>query len=247
MVEKMRDIDKNDVDISALFKWNKEIEIEDSMSGLKAKFYMRLLGDSDLGRARAYAYRKSSELRRKLKDKDSDERVSLLASMEDFSDVDIIIKAIEILRLSDIYQRAIKTVDLPEPKEPQDDELEKWEDYQKKVDEYSEKFRKAVDKEADKLRLEDAKFLKGKEVQELYKIYENEVISRLCQEEMNNNFYNMSIFLATFKDDKFKIPAFKDFDSFDNVHPSLKAKLKEEYQKLEMGVDILKKSPEATE
>ena len=247
MSEKIRDIDKNDVDISQLFKWNKEVEIEDVMSGLKAKLYIRLLGDSDLGKARAYAYRKSSELRKKLKDKNSDERVSLLAEIEDFSDSEIIVKAIELLRIPELYQRAMKNVDLAEPKEPDGDELETWEDYQKKVDDYSVKFREAVDKEAEKLRIADTEFLKGKGDVELYKIYENEVINRVCQEEMNNNFYDMAIYLATFKDDKFKISAFKSFDSFDNIHPNLKSKLKEEYQKLEMGVDVLKKSQEATE
>lgn len=247
MSEKIRDIDKNDVDISQLFKWNKEVEIEDVMSGLKAKLYIRLLGDADLGRARAYAYRKSSELRKKLKDKNSDERISMLAEIEDFSDSEIIVKAIELLRIPEIYQRAMKNVDLDEPKEPDGDELETWEGYQKRVDDYSVKFREAVDKEAEKLKTADIEFLKGRGDAELYKIYENEVINRVCQEEMNNNFYDMAIFLATFKDDKFKIPAFKSFDSFDNIHPNLKAKLKEEYQKLEMGVDVLKKSQEATE
>jgi|OpeIllAssembly_1097287.scaffolds.fasta_scaffold149210_2 hypothetical protein len=247
MAEITRDIDKNDVDISQLFKWNKEVEIEDVLSGLKAKFYMRLLGDSDLGRARAYAYRKSAELRKKLKTQGSDERVSLLAELEDFVDVEVITRAIEILRIQDIYQRAIKNVNVPEPKEPANDELEKWEDYQVKVDEYSKKFREAVDEEAEKLRSADLTMLQGKSREELYKIYEAEVINKLCQEEMNNNFYDMTVFLATFKDDKFKNPAFKSFDNYDNVHPILKTRLKEEYQKLEMGVDLLKKSQEATE
>jgi hypothetical protein len=208
---------------------------------------MRLLGDADLGKTRAHAYRKSSELRRKLKTLDSDERVSLLAELNDFADTEIVIKAIEILRLPDIYQRAIKNINVPEPQEPQDDELEKWEDHQKKVDEYSEKFKNAVTKEAEKTREEDAKILQGKSKEELYKLYENEVINKLCQEEMNNSFYDMCIFLATFKDDKFKLPAFKNFDNYNNVHPVLKVRLKEEYQKLEMGIELLKKLPEATE
>ena len=184
MAEITRDIDKNDVDISQLFKWNKEVEIEDVLSGLKAKFYMRLLGDSDLGRARAYAYRKSAELRKKLKTQGSDERVSLLAELEDFVDVEVITRAIEILRIQDIYQRAIKNVNVPEPKEPANDELEKWEDYQVKVDEYSKKFREAVDEEAEKLRSADLTMLQGKSREELYKIYEAEVINKLCQEEI---------------------------------------------------------------
>lgn len=241
MTEKIRDIDKNDVDISQLFKWNKEIELEDVHSGMRVKFYMRLLGDSDLGRARANAYRKSAELRKKLKTKDSNERVSLLAELEDFTDVEVLIKAIELLRISDIYQQAIKNVDVPEPKEPEGDELEKWEDHQARVDEYSERFKKAVEEEAEKLRKADLAITEGKSREELYKIYENEVINRLCQDEMNNGFYDMCIYYATFKDDKFKVPAFKSFESYENVHPALKEKLKSEYRNLELGIDILKK------
>jgi hypothetical protein len=246
MTEKLRDVEKNDVDISELFKWTKEIEIEDSFSGIRVKFYMRLLGDADLGRARTHGYRKSSDLRKKLKTKGSDERTSLIAELEDFTDTEVVLKAIEILRTPEIYQRAIKNVDIPEPKEPETEDLEAWEEYQKKVDTYSDKFKKAVDKEAEKLKTEDMKFLEGKESAELYKIYENEVINKLCQEEMNNGFYDMAIFLATFKDDKFMIPAFKKFDSYNNTRPNLKTRLRNEYQRLELGLDVLKKSPEAT-
>lgn len=246
MSEKIRDIEKNDVDISELFKWNKEIEIEDTISNLKIKFYMRLLGDADLGRARVNGYRKASDLRKKLKTKDSDERLALLAEMIDFADDDIIIKSVQVLRMPDIYQRAIKEVSLPEPKEPDDDELEKWEEYQEKVDKYSAEFKDEVEKISSKLMAEDEKYLKSKNTEELYKIYENEVINRVCQEEMNNAFYDMTIYLATFKDDKFKIPAFKSLENFNNVHPLLKKRLREEYQKLELGIDLLKKSQEAT-
>lgn len=246
MAEKLRDIEKNDVDISELFKWSKEIEIEDSFSGIKVKFYMRLLGDADLGKARTHGYRKSADLRKKLKTKGSNERTSLVAELEDFTDPDVVIKAIEILRTPEIYQRAIKNVDVPEPKEPSSDDLEAWEEYQKKVDAYSDKFKKAVDKEADKLKAEDENYLKEKDNADLYKIYENEVINKLCQEEMNNSFYDMAIFISTYKDDKFRVPAFKNFDTYNNVRPSLKSRLRDEYQRLELGLDVLKKSPEAT-
>jgi len=247
MADKLRDVEKNDVDIAELFKWNKEVEIEDAYSGLKVKFYMRLLGDADLGKSRAYGYRKASDLRKKLKTKDSDERTSLIAELEDFTDPEVVVKSIEVLRTPEIYQRAMRNVDVPEPQEPSDDDLEKWEEYQKAVDEYSEKFKTAVDKEAFKLKELDLSYLKERPIEELYKVYEGEVINKLCQEEMNNSFYDMSIYLATFKDDRFKTPAFKNFDAYNNVRPTLKDRLKTEYQKLEMGIDVLKKSPEATE
>jgi len=248
MTEITRDIDKNDVDISALFKWNKEIEIEDAVAGLRAKFYMRLLGDADLNRARTHGYRKAADIRRKLKSPNSDERMGLLAELEDFSDLEIIIKSLQILRIQDLYQTAVRGINIPEPKEPSEEEKqEKWENYQREVDEYPKKFREAVDVEVEKLKNEDLAKLQGKTKEELYQIYESEVINKLCQEEMNNSFYDMSIYLATFKDDKFKVPAFKSFDAYDNIHPSLKVKLKEEYQRLEIGIELLKKLPEVTE
>ncbi len=247
MSELNREIDKNDVDISQLFKWNKKVEMADIISGNKISFYMRLLGDSDLNIARAHAYRKSAELRRKLKTPDSDQRVLMLAEFSDISDPDVLIPTIEILRTSDIYQRVMKNIDFPEPREPSKDDLEAWEKYQTAIDEYPKKFRDKVEKEAERIRKADMEELRKRTPEELYKIYENEVINKLCQEEMNNSFYDMSIYLSTFKDEKFKNRAFKSFEDYDNIHPHFKEELKKEYQNLEMGIDLLKKLPEATE
>jgi len=247
MSELNREVEKNDVDIAALFRWNKEVEIADAFTQTRIKFYMRLLGDADLGKARAYGYRKSADLRKRLKTPDTDERVTLLAELNDFADSLVIIRAIEILKIPELYQAAMKNVTVKEPKEPATDDLEEWEKYQEEVDKYPKKFRDAVDKEAEKLRTEEEKQLERKSKEKLYQFYENEVISKICQEEMNNAFYDMCIYLATYKDDKFKTHAFKSFEDYDNVHPTLKSKLKEEYQNLELGIDVLKKLQEVTE
>jgi len=247
MSDLLREIDKNDVDISQLFKWSKKVELSDTTSGTTVNFYMRLLGDSDLNRARAHGYRKAADLRKKLKTQDSDERVTLLAELEDFSDKEMLIKSVEILRISEIYQRALKAAEVNEPKEPTGDDQEKWEKYQIAVDEYPKKFRASVDKIADKLRADELKSLEERSTEELYKIYEGEIINKLCQEAMNNGFYDMCIYLSTFKDKDFKYLSFNSFEDYDNIHPHLKEKLREEYQRLEMGIELLKKLPEATE
>jgi len=247
MTDIQRDIEKNDVDISELFRWNKEVEVQDVFTQSKVTFYMRLLGDADLGKARVYGYRKSAELRKKLKDADSDERIALLAELADFADAEIILRTIEILRIPEIYQSAVKNVNVKEPKEPEEDDLQTWEEFQAEVDSYSERFRNAVDKEAEKMRNNDLKVLEKKTKDELYAIYENEIIGKVCQEEMNNAFYNMAIYLSSYKDNKFKTLSFKSFDSYNNVHPTLKSRLKEEYQSLELGIDVLKKLQGVTE
>lgn len=247
MSELDRSVEKNDVDISALFKWNKKVEVADVVSGNSISFYMRLLGDADLNRARAHGYRKSAELRRKLKTPDSDERMLMLAELSDISDLKVLIPTIEILRTPEIYQNVMRNMDMTEPVEPSKEDLEAWELYQVVVDEYPKKFRVEVERRADEIRKVDMEELEKRPSEELYKIYEAEVISKLCQEEMTDAFYDMSIYLASFKDDKFKHPAFKNFEEYDNVHPILKSKLKTEYQNLEMGIDTLKKLPEAME
>jgi formiminotetrahydrofolate cyclodeaminase len=157
------------------------------------------------------------------------------------------VPTIEILRTPEIYQRVMKNMDMPEPKEPPKDDLEVWEKYQAEIDDYPKKFRAKVEEEAEKIRKADMEELRKRTSEELYKVYENEVIAKLCQEEMNDAFYDMSIYLSTFKDEKFKNRAFKSFEDYDNVHPNFKTKLKEEYQRLELGIDLLKKLPEATE
>jgi hypothetical protein len=60
-------------------------------------------------------------------------------------------------------------------------------------------------------------------------------------------YYDMCVYLTTFSDSDYKKLAFKTFSDYENSHPTLKDRLKKEYQSLEIGVDELKKLPEATE
>jgi hypothetical protein len=242
-----RTADKNDVDISILFKWNKKVEIRDILNDTSINVYIRLLGDADVGRARAHAYRKSGEYRKVLKSPDSGERLALLAEMDDFSSTDIIIKSIILLRFGDYYQKALKNVDVKEPREPNDDDQVLWEDYQRALDEYPEKFKQAVMELAEKYQDTDEKLLVTFEPDNLYRIYETEVINRLVQERMTESFYDMCLYLATYTDDTFKTKAFKTIDDAENAHEAVKTILIENYKKLELGPDVLKKLPGVAE
>jgi len=241
-----RSPERNDVDISALFKWNKKVDVKDMLTGMETHVYMRLLGDADLGKARAYAYRKAGEYRKALRTADSDERVSLLAELNEFQDKEVIIKAVILLKMGDYYNAAIKNVDFREPQEPDSDEQEDWEKYQKAVDEYPKLFKEKITQIVEVMRERDEKDYAERSIESVYKIYESEVINRLAQEKMTDSFYDMCLYLATFSDEKFKHRAFKSFDDYENVHPTLKSILKENYQSLEIGTDFLKKLPGVT-
>ncbi len=65
----MESIDRNDVNISILFNWGKEFILYDENRKELFKVYLRIIGDSDLNKAKVYALRKSAEMRKKLKSK----------------------------------------------------------------------------------------------------------------------------------------------------------------------------------
>src|SRR5574339_958829 len=90
---KMSDVvEKQDVDISKIFQWGRVFEVIDPTKDDEslAFVYMKLLGDADLGRARVYALRKRAELRRKLKDENSDERIAWVRSIDEVTNEDLI-------------------------------------------------------------------------------------------------------------------------------------------------------------
>ena len=128
-------VERNDVDISQLFMWGKEFEIEGN-AGKKAKVFIRLIGDADLNRARVHALRSSADLRNKLKTKGSDERLAFLPEVGSV-ERDVLIESISIMNIRDFSQEAVKEVDIPYPIEPDSDaKLEKMEKYQAQVDAY---------------------------------------------------------------------------------------------------------------
>jgi hypothetical protein len=243
-----RQIDKNDVDISQLFKWHKEVEIADSYTGQKEKVYIRLVGDADINRARTYGYREAAVLRKNLKADGSDERLAFLAEVGEFEDREVLVNAIVLLRISDIYNQSIRETTVPEPKEPKSDGTqEEFENYQLAIDNYPLVFSEAVNQTIDKVKDRHLKELRNRPDDQLYKLYEKEVINRLCQEYMQAAYYDMCVFLGTFNDLEFTQPTFSSIEEYRNVHTHMKNTLKSEYQSLELGTDILKKLHEATE
>lgn len=232
--------EKNDISISKLFQWFKNFSI--NYEGNLLEGYIRLIGDAELNRARVFSLRKSRDLRTKLKDLDSDERLAYIAE-QDAMEKEGLIEYTIFTMTSSLAQEIYKEISIPFPKEARSDsKLEKQESYQVEVDAYPAKFdaefRKLLNKKLDKER----ERLTTLSVDELYKEYVTTAINYLCDMEVNSKFKEMSTFLGLYKDNTLLEPLFNSFDDFDNLPTDLKESLVSEYQSLEIGVEELKKS-----
>lgn len=243
-----RSIDKNDVDITQLFRWNKKVEIRDELTGQSLPVFIRLIGDKDLGIARSHSYRMSSKLRKSLRDPDSMDAEAFLTSFSEFKEKESLLNSVILLKLDELGTLARKSVVIPEPKEPRSDaKIEEFEKYQEAVDNYPQLYGKAIQKELESLIETEKESLEKFSKEKLYEIYIDLIINRLCADEIGRAYYDMVVYLSTYKDEKFQTRLFKNFDQYENISPKLKERLLSEYQSLELGMDFLKKSQEATE
>jgi hypothetical protein len=241
------DIEKSDVDLSKLFRWEGEVEIKDQKGDVATKVYMRIVGDKDLNQARVYALRQSADLRAKLRDKESDEykafiREALAADKEN------LLAGIKLLSMEEITRQARENVVVKFPKEPDTNaSLEEQEKYQKTVDEFPEKFGDLVRKEAEKILKNLEKDLKKLSDEEIQNEYVSKTINYVCTQEMNRSFVDRCVFGATYRDSEFKEKYFLTFDNYENLATEVKEQLREGYQNLELGMQEIKKLPEATQ
>ena len=229
----------NDVDIEKLFNWSTVLELP--IKGKKRKFYIRLAGDADIGKARVFALRKSNELRQKLRDENSDEFIAFVGP-KDLFDRDSLTSAILLHRLKDISREAYRAVDIPFPKEPKEDsDLEAQEEYQKQVDEYGERVKNFVSKYIEQRFEEEKAVLETKTFDELYDLYKDEQTKSLCESEMLRVFKQMCVYLNTYQDKGFTKRVFSSYDEFDNLPQEIKEQFIQAYDDLDLDIELLKK------
>lgn len=225
----------NDVDISRLFNWGKLVRV----GGYE--FYLRVAGDADINRARVYALRRSADLRKKLRDLDSDERVAFIA------DFDLVEKGnlVEVLLVSVTKAAMLETVEkvnIPFPKElGSNASLEEQEKYQAEVDDWNNKREEAVRQFVTE-KVEKARELytvKSKE--ELYAEYLRERINDLCEIEMRSAFIEYCLAQNTYTNSSCKEKVFNTVEEFRNLPTSVKDELQYEYNTIELSMDELKK------
>jgi len=238
------DVERNEVEISKLFNWGKVFELvgNDDTTTL---VYMRILGDADINKARVYALRKSAELRKALKNTDSDE---YMISVKDFDDltVDNLVNLVIVFSTREITQNMWKTVKIKSPKPPKSDaSLEELEKYQKDIDEFPKKREKAIQDAMEKeLKVLD-KSLRAKTKEELYKQYLSSLVNELCEQRVLQSFKEISTYLGCYKDDEYKDRFFESLDEFLNLETEQKLEFMRTYQMLEVGTEEIKKLREA--
>jgi hypothetical protein len=240
------DIDKNDVSISSLFKWNTAVSILGPRGEELRVLYLRLIGDADLNRARVFALRESSKMRKALKTPGTDEYEGFISQIKE-QDKEILIKLITLYSITQFGEESRKEVDIKFPTEPSSDSTqEEHENYQKEIDDFPTKFADEADKILKKKIKQEEKRLTTLDENELKKEYINSFINFMCQQEMTNKFTDMCIYLGTYRDKKFKHHAFVSWDDFNNAAFELKDQLRKAYSKLEITIPEIKKLPEAT-
>lgn len=241
----MLDPERNEVNISQLFKWGKKVDIFDISNSILMSCYIRLVGDADMNRSRVFALRRSAELRKKLRNPDSDERLAYIEDKE-MSTKEQLIKYVLILENKNFINEAYQTTKVEFPKEPAEGaSLEDQEKYQKEIDEFRTKLDNEIGKTVEKLaKTEETKVSKLNE-SELYNRYEELSINELCQTEMLNSFRDACIYFGSYADEAYKTRLFKSVDEFQELPSDLKKQFESEYDTLEINMEVLKKSPGA--
>lgn len=240
-------VEKNDVDINKLFIWGKKFEIVDNQGEVVSTVYLRLPGDADLNRTRVHALRKSQELRKKLRDVNSDERLLYVKDQDEMSKEELVHNVIA-YSMRDINNRAFKEVKINRPKAPKSDaKLEKMEKYQEEVDNFTKKYQDALSKfiktEVEKLK----KVLDEKGEDELYKMYVRLLIDEICEQEAYRAYKDMELFLGCYKDPDYAERLWDTYEKYDNFDGNMKAEIRAAYETLEVRMDDLKKLREATQ
>jgi hypothetical protein len=243
----MIEVERNDVDISRLFNWGRKYDITNAEGEVQATVYMKLMGDADVNVARVHAIRKSADLRRKLLDLTSDERVVFIKPI-DALEMEDLLNLITVFSMREITGEAYKNVQVRKPVAPKSNaNLAKMEKYQKEVDEYPALFRAAVEKqmqsEVAKLKVQ----LKTETHESLYKKYVATLTDELCEQEALNSYKNIEVYLGCYKDDSYKERLFASFEEYDNIPTEMKNEFRSAYDKLDIRVDELKKLRAATQ
>lgn len=242
----MKYIERNDVDISKLFRWGTRFPIE-LFGENKGYVYIRLLGDADNNRARVYALRKSAELRKKL-NSDTEERLAFIPDIE-LLEKETLVEMILLGRVKDFTQTALTIVDKqPIPKEPDSTAtLEQQEKYQAEVDAHPEKRDKKIREVIEELVEKERKALNVRTMESLFKDYEKTIINELCETEMISAYRDACVVFGCYSDEGFKDKVFNSVEDLNEVPKQIKDQLVEYYIALEINGEELKKSLEAVQ
>ena len=242
----MQTLEKNDIDISKLFNWGKEVQLKDVDGNSIFTLYMRVIGDADLNRARVFALRQSAKMRKELHTEDSDLRLAMIPQYE-IVESDNLIEYIISAQVTDLASKIVRDLNIPSPVEPDElAPLEAHEKYQLDIDAWPKKREELLNEKITGELDKERERLKGLSRGKLEKSYENYLIDSLCEQEMYKTFSEMRVFYSTYLDEKFEARAFKSFEEVNNLPTELKQQLIVAYLSLDIKIEDLKKLQEAT-
>lgn len=227
-------------EIKRIFNWFGEQEITDTQ-GQTYKVYIRLVGDDDATKARVYALRKSNELRKKLRDPESDEYNAVILPVEFLENEQLIAEILQ-AKLIELYQQAGKEVRHKYPKEPAGDaDLAEQEKYQTALDNWQSELNKKIEEWIEprysKLMFEYGSKLVEDLRRECRIVREN----NWCSNEFQLKFKDMCTYSGTFSDVEMKESFFSSIEEFNNLRTEVKTQFIDFYSDLDLSTEELKK------
>jgi len=232
--------EKNDVDIEKLFHWGDVFTII-LPDGKSFDVYMRVVSDEELNRSRVYALRKASELKEKIYKKGTDEHKAYLPNMNRMKKEEII-DTIIMYELPDLHKKATSEVDIPFPKEPDEDASTiEWVEYQEKVDQYPQLVSEEIRKNLNKIIRGRKKQLNEKHKEVLKGLLENRIIETFVTKELENKFMDSCVYYATYKDKEYRDRLFTSPEQVSKLPSKIREQFVTSYMSIDIPMEELKK------
>jgi len=228
------------VRLEDLFVWKRPVVIKDREGNEVTTVYQRVLNDIDQEKARLAAIRKSHDMRRALRNKDSDEYASVEEHLET-QGREQLINIILIQKFPDMYNRALVEAKTKMPVPPKDaDGLEAVENYEAGVDTFDERLNAEVMDLVKKISDLETERLNGLSESELIDVARESLIEQICQNTATEYFNLWCTYLSTYEDEECTERYFNSFDDFNGLVTFLKEQLVQAYKKLTLGPEELK-------
>lgn len=238
------DIEQNDVDISKLFAFYKEITVKVPGSDREIKFFVRVLTDEQRNIAQTKVLRECADLRKNLKNPKWEDRGIYLPDFTKAKKEEVI-EFITSVEYANALVSASNSVQIQRPPElPEEASLEDQEKWQLAQDEHRHKVNEAI--------LSGAEEIINKLKKDLNKISADELKLRVEHAAINSAVTSLhrkltrmyNAFYGTYLDKNFEKPAFKTFEAYKNTPRQLLDILEDTYEEVNIGGSDLKKLPE---
>jgi|SRR3990172_5826551 len=236
-------VDKNDVNISALFGFQHTFEIEVPGRNIKMTFYQRLVSDQFINIARATALRESNKLRTNLRDLNWESREDYIPPLRD-EPKDKVVEVIAGFSSRELARQAVQRVqdELKIPNEPDGEaDLADREAYQVEVDEYENKYAELIQKYVKELIEARREELNKLTQEELVDAYERVLLAEHCEQRYARVFKETTTYYGTYLDEEYTERVAGTLKDFMELPSSFKDLLMTKYSELEIDVPTLKK------